>query len=231
MSSLRLLLYVALSAGLILLFVLGAHVAWQIPFGVMTRDVFAIAALHPFTSILSNLGILLWMATASICAFAALCCWHRHKHRAARFFGCSALLSGYLLVDDFFMMHEHLLPDLGVPEKGVYALLGGAVLIYLWHFRGIIVRHRPLAFAVALGLLATSVGLDSISDPYLYRYGDWHFIMENAPKWMGIATWCSYYVAAAYDYVAPAPSIPPMTPADGAPPVAFPHKPAEVDMA
>lgn len=126
------------------------------------------------------------------------------------------------------MLHEHLLPDLGVPENGVYALLGSAVFVYLWHFRGIIVRHRPLVFTVALGLLATSVALDLISDPYLYRYGDWHFIMENAPKWMGIATWCSYYVAIAYDYVAPALPIPLMVSADRAAEATSTHDRAQV---
>jgi hypothetical protein len=37
----------------------------------MTNDTAAIARIHPIAGILSNLGVLLWCASASICLFAA----------------------------------------------------------------------------------------------------------------------------------------------------------------
>ena len=43
------------------------RVLFKVSMAAMTRDVTAIANIHPFSGILSNLGILLWCAAASIC--------------------------------------------------------------------------------------------------------------------------------------------------------------------
>jgi len=47
-------------------------VLFQVTMFEMTSDVTSIAKIHPLSGILSNLGILVWCATASIAAFAAL---------------------------------------------------------------------------------------------------------------------------------------------------------------
>lgn len=38
----------------------------------LTRDVTALAAIHPLSGVLSSLGILLWGAAVSVCLFVAL---------------------------------------------------------------------------------------------------------------------------------------------------------------
>jgi hypothetical protein len=167
----------------------------QVRVEVMTRDVTAIAKIHPLSGILSNLGILLWCASASICAFAAMTLRDVEPRDTFWFLLSSALLSAYLLFDDFFLFHEHLAPRyLGLGEEVVLAALGIAVSAYLIAFRRMIRRTNFGVLLVALGFLSTSVALDTILGPWLRRLGQWEFLFEDGSKWLGIAGWCSYYV-------------------------------------
>lgn len=154
----------------------------------LTRDVAAIADIHPLSGLLSNLGILLWCASAAICLFARSVRRQGVDGReGARFLLASALLSLYLMFDDLLCIHETLAPDyLGLPEKLVFAVLGVALAAYLVVFRRMILRTNYLFLVLALGLFALSVGIDSLLATPKY-------ILEDGLKWLGIASWCSYH--------------------------------------
>jgi hypothetical protein len=172
------------------------RVLFKISMAAMTRDVTAIANIHPFSGILSNLGILLWCAAASICAFGAMILRNVKPRDTFWFLLSSALLSAYLLFDDFFLFHEDLASRyLGLDENVVFVALGIAVSAYLIAFRRVILRTTFGVLLLALGFLATSVVIDAILDPlWLWRLGDWEYFFEDGAKWLGIASWCSYYV-------------------------------------
>ena len=44
------------------------------------------------------------------------------------------------MIDDCFMLHEDVLPGLGIPQKVVFLFYGVLVLIYLVKFREIILK-------------------------------------------------------------------------------------------
>jgi hypothetical protein len=179
-----------------------AGVLFQVDMDVMTRDVTATANVHPLTGILSNLGILLWCAAASICAFAAVTLRNVKPGEAFRFLLCSALLSAYLLLDDFFLFHDELAPRyLGVDEKLVYAALGIAVCAYLIAFRRLILRTHFAVLVLAVGFLGIAVVMDALLEPWLRRLGHWEYFFEDGAKWLGIAAWCSYYVRTSHQLV------------------------------
>ena len=121
------------------------------------------------------------------------------------FFFFSALLSAYLLFDDFFMFHEELGPRyLRLNEKLIVVLLGVTVLTYLIYFRKIIMlQTNCFLLFLSLGLLGTSVAVDSIFYKALSaRIGyNWAFFIEDGAKWLGIGAWCSYYVQASYQSI------------------------------
>lgn len=170
-------------------------VLFQVSMPAMTQDVTAVAKIHPLSGILSNLGILLWCAAASTCFFAAMTLRNAKPRDTYRFLLSSALLSSYLLLDDFFQFHEDLASRyLGLDEKIVYAALGVAVSAYFIAFRRVILRTHFGVLALALGFLGTSVVIDSILSPWLWRLGHWEYFFEDGTKWLGIASWCSYYV-------------------------------------
>jgi hypothetical protein len=182
-----------------LLLVAGASWVLSIEVKVMTQDLAAQARLHPLAGFLSSMGVLLWWTSASIWLFCAGLRLPGSAARAAplhqRFCLSSAGLSAYLALDDLFQIHESLAPDyLGVPEGAVYGLLGLSVMAYLVSFRSLLLNRRGLILLVSLALLAASVVVDSVLEPWLWRLGHWTYLVEDGLKWMGIAAWCAFCV-------------------------------------
>ena len=178
----------------ILVAIAGVSVFFQVRMPAMTQDVTFLGRLHPLAGVLSSLGIILWSATASICYFAAATLRNTKQGGVFWFLLCSALLSSYLLFDDFFRIHEALSRVyLGVSAKAVYAAIGVAVFTYLIAFRRLILQTRFIVLLLAIGFLSSSVVMDVIHNPWLMPLGDWQFFFEDGAKWLGIASWCSYY--------------------------------------
>lgn len=117
-------------------------------------------------AILSDLGIILWCAAASVCFFAATTLRNRKPADMFRFLFCSALLTTYLLFDDFFQIHEVFVPRyLGLDEKIVYMILGIIIIVYLVVFRRVISQANYTMLLFALGFFGTSVAADGIFAP------------------------------------------------------------------
>ena len=167
----------------------------------MTSDVTTIANIHPLSGILSNLGILAWCAAASICAFAAMTLRTIQPRETFWFLLFSALVSSYLLIDDCFQFHQLASRYLGFNDKVFYMALGIAVSVYLFAFRRVIVRTNYGFLIAATGFLTSSVIIDAFLIPYLRRYGDWMYFFEDGAKWLGIVSWCSYYVHTSHQFL------------------------------
>jgi hypothetical protein len=186
----------------ILVAIVAVSILFQVSMPTMTQDVSAIAKIHPLSGILSNLGILLWCAAASICFYTATILRNVKPNDTFWFLLSSGLLSAYLLFDDFFQFHEVLASRyLGLDEQVVYAALGIAVSAYLIAFRQIILRTNFGILLSALGFLASSVVIDAILEPWLWRLGHWEYFFEDGAKWLGIASWCSYHVHTSHQFL------------------------------
>lgn len=71
----------------------------HIPVSIMTRDMAAIAKVHPFTGVVTNVGVLLWCAAAAICLFSCSLLRQRGHQPEARFLWWAGLMTvAYLLV-------------------------------------------------------------------------------------------------------------------------------------
>ena len=193
-STIRWLLITYLPAAVLLGAIAAVSIIFDISTTKFTLDVTILTGTHPFTGMLSNLGILLWCVTASICFFSAMVLRYVQSGEAYKFFLFSSLLSFYLLIDDLFLIHESLAPDyLGVNQLVVLLLLGFAVSSYLIAFRSVILRTNYLLLLLALGMLTLSVVTDVIHEPWLRGLGQWAYFLEDGAKWLGIVGWCSYY--------------------------------------
>jgi hypothetical protein len=190
------LLHVALTvlaAGCVLALVAVAKIALHVDVAMLTRDFSVTAGVHPFTGALSNLGAFLWCAAAAVCLVAAFTLRHTSSRRAFWFLLLSGALSAYLLLDDFFLFHDHFAPGyLGIDETVIVAILGLYVAALLVGFRRVILGTNHMMLAVALGFLASSVVVDHFQDQ-LDWLGEWRIFLEDGTKWLGIASWCSYY--------------------------------------
>jgi hypothetical protein len=168
----------------------------------LTRDVVAIAGIHPLSGILSNLGILLWCVTASVCLFVVVTIRRKAPRSHFHFLLTSALLSGWLLFDDLFLFHEILAKRyLGFSEAIVLFVLEMLIVTYLLVFKNTILKTNYYILIVALVFLGASALADAILGRWLRRLGHWQFLFEDGMKWMGISFWCSYYVTTAHHFL------------------------------
>jgi hypothetical protein len=190
---------ILLPALLVLVAVAEAALQGLAPVPYMTRDLAALAHLEPLAGVLSNLGILLWAAAAGICLFVAFSERGKLSPPLARFFLFAGLLTAYLMLDDFFQIHEDLSPRyLHIRERYVYLSIALATAIYLWTNRGVILRSNWTLLALAFVFLGSSAMMDTL----LLKIGkdalgDWEFFWEDGFKWLGIVCWNAYHVLAA----------------------------------
>lgn len=180
---------------------IAVYIFFEIQMPLLTQDVAYIAKIHPLFGILSSLGIILWCVTAAVCFFAAIMLRKIETREKFYFLFFSALLTSYLLLDDFFQVHEYLAPKyLGLNETLILILLGVSTSAYLFAFRKIIFNTNFIFLALAITFFAISVFIDEILHSALSQLMgyDWKCFFEDGSKWLGIACWCSYFTSTSY---------------------------------
>jgi hypothetical protein len=164
--------------------------------GRFTRDVALLGKLHPLMGFLSSLSVLGWAMSSAIWLFSSFVMRARSPGGDSRLMLHSGLLSLFLCFDDFFMVHEFLAPRyLGMPEKAVYGALALAMLLYLWTHRKRLLQPEGLLLFAALGALGSAVLIDAVLAPWMWRIGEWNYLIEDGLKWLGICLWLTFAVA------------------------------------
>jgi hypothetical protein len=158
----------------------------------LTRDMAAIAHVHPLVGVVSNVGILLWCATAAICLFSAGLLRQHGLRAEARFLSWGGLLTTVLLLDDLFMIHEYIAPmHFHVNEKVVLAIHACAAGAYLVSQRRLILAANYQLLAAAMLLFFLSMVVDVADVPGWWRPA------EDGFKLLGIASWFGYHAGMA----------------------------------
>lgn len=154
----------------------------------------------PLLGAVSNFGVVLWTVTAGALLMAAfIMASSKKRNDHARFLAGAGLLTGWLALDDLYMLHDSLLPMLGAPEKAVYAAYALATGTFFYLFRNLLRRERLLILAAAGGFFAVSILLDIIMEDAARAY-----YYEDAAKLFGIAAWAAFWLSAAAARFAPA---------------------------
>ena len=123
-------------------------------------------------SFISDLGAILWCVAATVCFFAAMLMRNNQAKDVYQFLLYSALLTTYLLFDDFFQIHDHYLHNkLGISEKITYLVLGVASSTLIIKFRQTILQTNYIVMFLGIGFLAISVIADGILAPLEIIYG------------------------------------------------------------
>lgn len=142
---------------------------------------------------ISNLGVLYLAASAAVCLFAALCLGPGQDAGARRFLVGAGLVSGWLCLDDLFMIHEGVLPNLGVAQAVTIGVYGALTAAYLVSNRRAILAGRTPMLVLALLCFAASAGIDLV----LHSVESHLVWAEDAAKFVGIAAWTGFHLNAA----------------------------------
>lgn len=167
-----------------------AHILLQTQIPHITRDIAAIANIHPISGALSSTGILLWWASATMWLLTAQVLRNHHKNTETGFYLHSGILSAYLALDDFFLFHEVIAPmHLHIPEKAVFVLLGLVMACYMTSNRRLLKSAEGAPLVLAICFLTGSALADTVFERLLAPLKDWSFLIEDGLKWLGICFW------------------------------------------
>lgn len=162
----------------------------------LTRDISAVAGVHPLSGALSSLGTFIWFATGSILIFSSYIAFVEDRQEW-KFLATGSVVSVMLWFDDFFLFHEFIAPFyFGIREKIVIAFTGVAILFYLAIFRKYILARGVVYLGLSIAFLGGSALVDQLPIP-IQQLGGWSFFVEDGLKWIGIVTWARYHVALA----------------------------------
>ncbi|WP_413160869.1 hypothetical protein ACL6C3_20380 [Capilliphycus salinus ALCB114379] len=179
----------------------------QIPVHVLTRDIFADLEAPVYTGLISNLGILTWCCSAVVCLFTFFVIQPSTgtAKKIKNCLGWFGLISAWMMLDDFLMLHERVIPTrLGFPEKGVIILTLGWVIFHVFHYRNLILKRTNFPIlGLAFLFFASSLLIDRLpfEVDYIGSESNLYFILEDGSKLMGIATWCFYLCRLCYQQI------------------------------
>lgn len=162
-----------------------------VPADTLTRDIFIYTGLNVYVGLLSNIGIVIWGATAAVWLLCAAMLGRVARSHSLRPLALGAgIFTLWLLADDALMLHEHLLPQLtGLKEGYFLVAYGGSALALLLLGARKIMRTNYLLVLLAGGLLVASI----LCDKLLPRT-ELELLVEDGLKFAGIAVWAAYAV-------------------------------------
>lgn len=192
----RLLLMVLLSVFAVQLLLVAIRATTGVAIAEFTRDPLGYTDLPVYKGSVSNLGVLIWKASAAICLFTfAVQTTLGVSGKRPRFFLVAGILSLVLVLDDLYMLHEVVLPDhIGIPQDLVYASYLLMMVAFVVHFRHVILRSSFLFLAISLGGFATSILADAVADRVTIPA---YYLIEDGGKLLGIASWTAYFALTA----------------------------------
>jgi len=154
--------------------------------------------VSPLTGFVSSLGVFVWIAVTAICTFSSRLLHARGETESSRFLAIGAAITAYVAFDDYFRVHEFILPSIGVAEKYVYLTLGTGVVVYLYLYRALVLLGPVINLALALLLLGLSVVIDTIHERMPHWSDAWLAFGEDSCKWMGLIFWAGYFIEMAF---------------------------------
>lgn len=144
-----------------------------------------------YWAFLSNLGVIAWCVAAAVAGFAALLlCSLGQRSRAALALALAGALSMTVALDDLLMLHESVLPGMGLSQTGIlllYAALGGGYALLQW--RTLLSQDGGL-LTLAMLLFGLSVGVDIV----IHSTSSAVVAVEDGLKFVGVVSWMMFHI-------------------------------------
>lgn len=141
--------------------------------------------------LISNLGYLLWIATAAIALFTAYRTPTNGQHKLKELLTCGGWFSFILCIDDMFLLHDRYI---GVTL--LYTAYAIFAFLIAFRFREQLLKNGGEIFILAATLLAFSILTDKLQhdlvDILLVKYETLQ-IFEEGVKFLGISSWFYFW--------------------------------------
>lgn len=194
-----------------LLVVLGATLlltaSTQVTVRQLTQDPTTVLDGPFYIGALSNLGNVLWTASATVCLLTALALRSLIDAGWRRLLLVSGIFTVVLLVDDLFLVHDEILPRYaGISGElyGIAYVVG--ILAYLGGFRLRIAQTNWILLLAALVCFGISTVVDLGSSRLSEIVAPSIVILaEDGTKILGIGTWLGYFVSVSRQAIASGP--------------------------
>ena len=141
--------------------------------------------------LISNLGYLLWIATASIALFTAYGTPTNSQHKLKELLLCGGWFSFILCIDDMFLLHDRY-----IGQTFLYVIYAIFAFLIVFRFRDQLIKNGGEIFILAATLLAFSILTDKfqrdIVDILPVKYETTQ-IFEEGVKFLGISSWFYFW--------------------------------------
>jgi len=150
--------------------------------------------INPFASIISQIGLLFWCSTATVCLFTSYLSGCGNQRKYSPFLKYFGIFSLFLLFDDLLLFHESIAPKLLRTEKLVYVIYFVLFAFGTYKFRKNILTTNFFYFCLSILFFALSI-LTDVFMPYSYIW------LEDGLKIFGIASWFSYFAITSFQII------------------------------
>jgi hypothetical protein len=162
----------------------------DIPLESFTKDPTALMKAPFYLGFFSNIGIMIWAATAMICFFVAYRIKEVQESKSKfQFILISACISLLMTLDDLFQLHEFVFPNyFSITDNMVYLTYINIYVIYFIRFRKLLLNSDYLVLGLAFFFLGLSTIIDLLPLPIPKDT-----FLEDAIKLFGVTTWFIYF--------------------------------------
>ena len=162
---------------------------YNIKLNLVVRDLAQTCGYPIGVGMISNIGILLWGAAASISLFTAYS--ERINKESSKLLLLGGFFSGLLCIDDFFLLHDRYIgPDF-------LNLTYLAISIYLLvRFQKILKEIGFFNFVISILFLALSIFFDGVVQQIFNQSYELTQLIEEGFKFLGIACWLNFWCKA-----------------------------------
>mgnify|MGYP001178986329 CR=1 FL=1 len=162
---------------------------YNIKLSLVVRDLAQTCGYPIGVGMISNIGILLWGAAASICLFTTFS--QEINSDSSKLLLLGGIFSGMLCIDDFFLLHDRYVgPDfLNLTYLSISIFL-------LVRFRKILKRIGLFNLVISILFLGLSIFFDGVIQQIFNQSYDLTQLIEEGFKFLGIACWLNFWCKA-----------------------------------
>ena len=162
---------------------------YNIKLNLVVRDLAQTCGYPIGVGMISNIGILLWGAAASICLFTT--CSEIINRESSRLLLLGGIFSSLLCIDDFFLLHDRYIgPDfLNVTYLSISIFL-------LVRFQRILKSIGLFNLIISILFLGLSIFFDGVIQQVFNQSYELTQLIEEGFKFIGITCWLNFWCKA-----------------------------------